>query len=124
MATNFLLSFALVIYLCAGYSAAIKCYECNGTDVSCADTFDKGKHKLADGCAQCLKVKAVDNKVNAANRKCLAAIVGESKCQKGYLGVDVTACFCNTDGCNGASSVYFTMATIIAPLLMLTKHVI
>ncbi|XP_052251780.1 uncharacterized protein LOC127858618 [Dreissena polymorpha] len=121
MQTNTVVTLAIVIFVHAGYCAAVKCYDCSVTN--CEDPFNKSGHTLTDGCAQCMKTKAQTNGVQAVGRGCLTSSVGSNECQKmSVQGVDATVCYCSTDGCNGGSSVYVSMATIFFPLLVLAKH--
>ncbi|KAH3751294.1 uncharacterized protein LOC127847531 [Dreissena polymorpha] len=124
MATSFLLTVALVICLCAGYSAAIKCYACPMDDTTCRDPFDTRNRTLVDNCTQCMKTKG-EQYDKIVERSCVTDVLVDSNCKKDKKwDVDVTICRCSSDKCNGALSSYFTMATILSPLLMFATHVL
>ncbi|XP_052234429.1 uncharacterized protein LOC127846991 [Dreissena polymorpha] len=127
MKTNILLTLALVICLNAGYCAAVKCYSCSG----CGDPFGKNANTLTDNCIQCKKTKTELYGVQSVTRECITKnflnqlfdlALNECK-QMDLLSVETTVCYCGTDGCNGGSSLYITMATVLVPLLVLAKHV-
>ncbi|KAH3786283.1 hypothetical protein DPMN_164389 [Dreissena polymorpha] len=123
MKTNIFLKLTVVICVHAEYCAAIKCYTCIIS--GCEDHFDKSGRTLSDGCAQCLKTKSETSGVHAVTRSCLSDNIGSDGCSKTtILGMEMSQCLCSTDGCNGSSSVYTTMVTVIVPLLMLAKHVV
>ncbi|KAH3750706.1 uncharacterized protein LOC127846990 [Dreissena polymorpha] len=102
--------------------AAIQCFECSGA--TCNDHFDKSGQILLDNCTQCKKTKGNFHGVNGVTRSCLTSNAGSNGCRKIELyGLEMTECLCSTDGCNGGSSVYVTMATVLLPLLVFANHV-
>ncbi|KAH3752883.1 uncharacterized protein LOC127848447 isoform X2 [Dreissena polymorpha] len=111
--TTFVLAGVLAVLLCvSSVDAAFKCYECAGTSDSdsCSDEFVKNSDLESEAiCEACTKVKTNGMVVRACSE---VAYKDDCEEQDG-----AHACSCDSELCNGSSTLVVSMATMLAATL-------
>ena len=108
-----LLLLALVCSLTISSAQAYNCYACNSiTDPGCVDPFNKdsapaGWKVPATASQRCQKVKAPGGIITRGPIEAAGCINGDNKCFEVSVPIigKTSTCCCNSDLCNGVTSV-------------------
>ncbi|XP_060588136.1 uncharacterized protein LOC132743615 [Ruditapes philippinarum] len=118
---TFLLSVLCILYLHGSGVSALDCYSCT----NCNDPFKASGVSTMSCSISCMKIKGERDGNQFVLRSCGTLDVDKCEKQK-YEGVDVEACMCKGNLCNGADDIKMrlTLPIICAIVLAMARKLI